>query len=84
VDEMVLTQFKEAFSFADAIIAPTDAHHGKVDLWKANQLQLEEIGLLRPHIEVSELCTYQHVDKFYSHRAERGVTGRNAAVLMLK
>ena len=84
VDEMVLTQFKEAFSFADAIITPTDTHHGKVDLWKANQLQLEEIGLLRAHIEVSELCTYQHVDKFYSHRAERGVTGRNAAVLMLK
>ncbi len=84
VDEAVLTQFEAAFSFADALMVPTDAHHGKVDLWKANQLQLQEIGILPQHIEISELCTYQHVDQFYSHRAERGITGRNAALLMLK
>lgn len=84
VDAHVLEQFREAFSFGDALITPTDDCHGKVDLWKANQLQLEELGLLREHIEVSGLCTYQHVDKFYSHRAEAGITGRNAALLMLK
>ncbi|MBQ1220405.1 MAG: laccase domain-containing protein, partial [Peptococcaceae bacterium] len=49
-----------------------------------NQLQLEEIGLLRNNIEVSEFCTYENVDRFYSHRAEHGITGRNAALLMLK
>ena len=84
VDDKVLTQFREAFSFADQLIQPTNDKHGKIDLWKANQLQLEEIGLLREHIEISELCTYQHVDKFHSHRAEHGITGRNAALLMLK
>lgn len=84
VDEAVLVQFQSAFSFANKLIVPTDAQHGKIDLWKANQLQLEEIGILRNHIEVSELCTYQHVNQFYSHRAERGITGRNAALLMLK
>ena len=84
VDEPVLEQFASAFSFADRLIVPTDAHHGKVDLWKANQLQLEEIGILPNHIDISELCTYRHVDKFYSHRADQGITGRNAALLMLK
>lgn len=84
VDDTVLTQFTAAFSFADELIVPTDAHHGKVDLWKANQLQLEEIGILPEHIDISGLCTYQHVDRFYSHRAEHGITGRNAALLMLK
>ena len=84
VDEAVLAQFRNAFSFADQLIQPTDTQHGKVDLWKANQLQLEEIGLLRKNIEISELCTYQNVDKFYSHRAEHGITGRNAALLMMK
>ncbi len=84
VDEAVLAQFEAAFSFADTLIVPTDAHHGKVDLWKANQLQLQEIGILQNHIEISGLCTYQHVEKFYSHRAEQGITGRNAALIMLK
>ena len=84
VDDGVLTQFREAFSFADELIQPTDDLHGKLDLWKANQMQLEEIGLLRNNIEVSEFCTYENVDRFYSHRAEHGITGRNAALLMLK
>lgn len=84
VDETVLAQFEQAFSFADQLIVPTDAHHGKLDLWKANSLQLQEIGVLPQHIDVSELCTYQHAKQFYSHRAEHGVTGRNAAMLMLR
>jgi copper oxidase (laccase) domain-containing protein len=84
VDQAVLSQFQDAFSFADELIQPTDELHGKIDLWKANQLQLEEIGLLRNNIEVSEFCTYENVDRFYSHRAEHGITGRNAALLMLK
>lgn len=84
VDEAVLTQFEQAFSFADQLILPTDAHHAKLDLWRANSLQLQKIGILSEHIAVSELCTYQHVAQFYSHRAEHGVTGRNAAILMLK
>lgn len=84
VDDTVLAQFEQAFPFAHSLIAPTDAHHGKVDLWQANRLQLEEIGVLPEHIEVSGLCTYQHVEQFYSHRAEHGITGRNGALLMLK
>ncbi len=84
VDASVLTQFQGAFSFADQLIVPTDESHGKVDLWKANQLQLEEVGLLSKHIDVSGLCTYQHADIFYSHRADHGIAGRNGALLMLQ
>jgi len=84
VNTDVLIQFEQAFSFADQLIVPVDEEHGKVDLWKANQLQLEEVGLLSSHIEISGLCTYQNVNQFYSHRAEQGITGRNAALLMLK
>lgn len=84
VDDTVLAQFEKAFDFAHELIVPTDAYHGKLDLWKANQLQLEEIGIKRDHIELSELCTFQYVERFYSHRAEHGVTGRNGAMIMLE
>lgn len=84
VDTTVLEQFERAFDFSNTLIVPTDDTHGKVDLWKANQLQLEEIGVLPQQIAISGLCTYENVDRFYSHRAERGITGRNGAILMLK
>lgn len=84
VDETVLIQFEQAFTFAHQLIIPTDAKHGRLDLWKANSLQLQEIGILSEQIDVSALCTYQQVEQFYSYRAENGITGRNAAILMLK
>ncbi len=83
VDLPVLEQFRAAFSFAAQIITPTDDEHGKVDLWEANRLQLLEAGLLDSNIDVSGLCTYQNHHIFFSHRADHGKTGRNAAMLMM-
>jgi len=36
------------------------------------------------HIEDSGLCTSCHTDEFFSHRAEKGHTGRFAAILALR
>ena len=83
VDLPVLTQFRQAFSFADALITPVDDTHGKLDLWEANRLQLLEAGLLAQHIDVSGLCTFQNHQTFFSHRADQGNTGRNGALLMM-
>lgn len=83
VDTTVLEQFCQAFSFAEQLITPTDADHGQVDLWEANRLQLLEAGLAEQHIDVSGLCTVQHAQSFFSHRAHQGKTGRNGALLML-
>ena len=84
VDQPVLERFRDAFSFADKLITPVDAAHGKVDLWEANRLQLLEAGLLDCNIDVSGLCTCQNNHIFFSHRADHGKTGRNAALLMMK
>ncbi len=51
------------------------------DLWAANRLDLERSGV--EQIEVAGLCTYQRTDEFFSHRAEKGRTGRFGAVLSL-
>ncbi len=52
-----------------------------LDLWAANRLDLERAGVER--IETAAICTAERTDEFYSHRAERGRTGRFSAVIAL-
>jgi len=49
------------------------------DLWEANRLILEQAGLR--NIEISGICTACHLEDWYSHRGEAGVTGRFGAVI---
>jgi purine-nucleoside/S-methyl-5'-thioadenosine phosphorylase / adenosine deaminase len=55
-----------------------------LDLWRANELMLVAAGLREDAIETARLCTACRRDLFYSHRAERGVTGRFAGVIALR
>jgi YfiH family protein len=82
VGEEVVAAARDYFGSTDGLIrrAPTD-HTAYLDLWAANRLDLEraEVG----QVEVAEICTYERVDEFFSHRAEKGRTGRFGAVLTL-
>lgn len=51
-------------------IAFRHPHTGKahIDLWEANRLQLLASGLSAAHIEVAEICTFTHSDRFFSAR----------------
>lgn len=53
-----------------------------LDLWKTNQILLERAGV--KNIEVAGICTACHMDDWYSHRGEHGITGRFGALLALK
>ncbi len=53
------------------------------DLWRANERVLLEAGVAEGHIETTALCTSCRTDLFYSHRAERGTTGRFGALIAL-
>ena len=53
------------------------------DLWRANELVLRDAGVREERIEVSRLCTSCRTDLFYSHRAEKGNTGRFGGIVML-
>jgi len=59
-------------------------HGDHVDLWAMNRYQLREAGLRPGHILVAEVCTVCHRDLFYSHRGDKGRTGRFAAALGLR
>ena len=55
-----------------------------VDLKAANKDSLLEIGIPEAQIEVSPYCTVVHNEYFFSHRAEKGKTGRMLAAIGLK
>ncbi len=55
-----------------------------VDLWAAARQQLEDAGLMVSRIELSGICTRCHRDQFFSHRGDRGHTGRFAAIVCLR
>ena len=57
--------------------------NGKIhfDLWKTNEILLERAGIGR--IEIAGVCTACHTDDWFSHRAEKGRTGRFGALISL-
>jgi len=59
------------------------SHNGKIhfNLWKANELLLQQAGV--EHIEIAEICTACNTNDWFSHRAEKGKTGRFGALICL-
>lgn len=53
-----------------------------VNLWAAARSQLEDAGV--GHVEVASICTASNTHEWFSHRAERGKTGRFGAVIALE
>lgn len=51
------------------------------NLWAANFLDLQRSGV--EQIEVAGICTAENTDEFFSHRAEKGRTGRFGVVLSM-
>lgn len=89
VGEPVISAVRSSFDDADELFvypgAKNKATHNEVrpyfDLPEANRRQLVKAGVDR--IELSDLCTACRVDLFFSHRAEKGLTGRFGALLVL-
>ena len=74
----------EHFEVGDEVAAQFDIKqkHGArwhVDLKATNAAQLQSLGITQ--IEVSDYCTVADNEMFYSHRKERGITGRMLAVV---
>jgi hypothetical protein len=82
IGEDVISQVKDAFGLdADSLLrAHGDRFH--FDLWKANQILLESVGVKQ--IEVAGICTACHTEDWFSHRGEKGKTGRFGALIALK
>lgn len=84
VDQRLYDEFSAAFSFAQEIFQPISDGKWKLNLWEANRLQVILSGVPEENIINSTICTCCNHDLLFSHRADKGLTGRLAAVLAIK
>jgi YfiH family protein len=61
-----------------ARFGPSIAQEGKLNLWRATERELTEAGC--SSVERLDLCTFCHPELFFSHRRDRGVTGRQGLI----
>jgi len=80
----VAEQVTNAFGVdANTLLVTANGNKDRVqfDLWEANRLILEHCGLRQ--IEMAGVCTACHTQDWYSHRGEKGQTGRFGVLIGL-
>ncbi|MBP2635678.1 MAG: Polyphenol oxidase [Firmicutes bacterium] len=82
VDEAVINKLKTGFSRWEDLVDPRQGRW-LLNLWEANREQLKEIGVMDNNITVSQVCTAENSQIFFSHRTENGQTGRFGAIISL-
>ena len=81
VGEEVAAQFREKYGRDSEQVVQVRDEKIYLDLWAANALQLQKMGV--ENIQISGLCTACHLEDWYSHRAEKGKTGRFGVLLAM-
>ncbi|MEI8086245.1 MAG: peptidoglycan editing factor PgeF [Paludibacter sp.] len=83
VGKEVIENFEVAgFDISKIVTERNNAFY--LDLWKANQLSLTEIGIENNHIEIAGICTFTEHEKFFSARRLGIKSGRMLSGIMLK
>jgi hypothetical protein len=79
VDEDVALYFDQEFYVFDK-----EKNKYFIDLKGCNVRALSDAGLMKNHISVSPFCTVKDNDLFFSHRHEKGTTGRFGVIIGMK
>jgi copper oxidase (laccase) domain-containing protein len=77
----VIAQVRDAFGAQAEALLPAYGNSVHFDLWKANQVLLSKAGVNQ--IEIAAICTACHTGDWFSHRGEKGKTGRFGALIAL-
>lgn len=83
VGEPVITAVRQNFADPDSLLISLNGSGARphFDLAEANRRNLARAGVRQ--IELSGFCTAARTDLFYSHRAEKGKTGRFGVMFIL-
>ena len=68
----------------DEIIIQKENDKCLLDLWRANEIVLEDAGVLKENIATTNLCTCCNSKYLYSHRASNGKRGNLGAFMYIK
>jgi YfiH family protein len=77
----VISLVEQAFNSQSHLVLQPGNGAIHFDLWAANELLLRKAGV--EQVENAGLCTACHLEDWYSHRAERGKTGRFGVLMGL-
>ena len=86
VSEDVADAFAKEFrgaGQADEILQHKGGGKYQLDLWRANEIVLQEAGIAAERIQVTDLCTCHNSEYLFSHRASHGMRGNLGAFLGL-
>lgn len=85
ISEDVAIQFADAFPKEWYDTFMVDKGNGKyqLDLWKVNEYILLDAGILREHLDITDLCTCCNPELLFSHRASKGKRGNLAGFIRL-
>jgi YfiH family protein len=81
VGEEVVAEVNQAFGEHAVRLLSNSHQFTYFDLWSANAWQLKQTGV--KSIEVAGICTACDLERWYSHRAENGKTGRFGAFIVI-
>ena len=81
VGDEVYENFSKAGYDMNRIAKKYDKWH--IDLWEANRIQLEEVGVKHANIETAGVCTYKEYHDFFSARRLGIKSGRILSGIML-
>ncbi|MEI6289189.1 MAG: peptidoglycan editing factor PgeF [Chloroflexota bacterium] len=81
IGQDVIEHVKHAFGSRSEELLIKNGEKYHFDLWNANKINLEEAGVTK--IEIARICTACNLDDWFSHRAEKGKTGRFGAIIAL-
>jgi YfiH family protein len=78
----VIGWVKKAFSKEEDQVLVSINGKISMDLCRANEIVLQNCGV--EQIELAQICTACNTEDWYSHRAEKGATGRFGAIIALR
>lgn len=83
VDETVISRLRHEFGESWTKFTIPSGDRWLLDLWAVNRYQLIDVGADAYNIVTSGICTSCNTQLYYSHRTEKGKTGRLGAVVQL-